>query len=413
MKTLPSSPRKNRRQRAAVVVQVAISLSMMLGFAALTIDLGYVYVARTEMQDAVDAAALAGASGVLEGEAEVLARVLEYAAYHKVAGDTVNSSEVTTTIGTWEGGRQTFTPADGSEPVTPNAVRVVGRKTNMGLFFANLFGISSIDIPQDGIAISSSGECAGIWGIDGITGSGNITTDSYDSTDGAYGVGNRNANGDICSCRDLAINGAVDVYGDAIYGDGYDFTTNGNSYNVYGIVDSGECDYTPPAFDINEVMINNDNNLIGLTDDGNSPFQGMTSKLFLTGTDNLTLAPGTYYFQSVMITGQATLTITGPTKIYVLGNANFSGDGITNATQDPADLEIYVAGNTVTLSGTAGFYGTVIAPDADLNLTGITDYYGTAYVSNLNMTGTMNLHIDEEIVRNLFGIDPTAPILVR
>jgi len=49
------------RQRGAVAVVTAISLVMLLGFAALAIDIGNLLVARNELQNAADAAALAGA----------------------------------------------------------------------------------------------------------------------------------------------------------------------------------------------------------------------------------------------------------------------------------------------------------------------------------------------------------------
>lgn len=54
--------RNRNRRRGVVVVQVAVLLSVLLGFVALTVDLGQVHVVRTELQRTADAAALAGAS---------------------------------------------------------------------------------------------------------------------------------------------------------------------------------------------------------------------------------------------------------------------------------------------------------------------------------------------------------------
>jgi hypothetical protein len=50
------------RRRAIVAVQVAILLVVILGFAALTVDVGTLYNVRAELQRSADAAALAGAS---------------------------------------------------------------------------------------------------------------------------------------------------------------------------------------------------------------------------------------------------------------------------------------------------------------------------------------------------------------
>ena len=50
-----------QRQRGAVAIMFAISLLVLFGFMALVFDLGRTYVVRTELQNAADAAALAGA----------------------------------------------------------------------------------------------------------------------------------------------------------------------------------------------------------------------------------------------------------------------------------------------------------------------------------------------------------------
>ena len=79
------SPRQTTRRRGAVIHFVALSLTMMVAFAALTLDLGKLYVGKAELQRAADAAALAAAqdlmlplsddpSQVAFGSADALAR---------------------------------------------------------------------------------------------------------------------------------------------------------------------------------------------------------------------------------------------------------------------------------------------------------------------------------------------------
>jgi hypothetical protein len=58
----PCLERRSAEQRATVVVLAAISMVLIIGIAALAIDLGQLYVVRAELQRAADAAALAGAS---------------------------------------------------------------------------------------------------------------------------------------------------------------------------------------------------------------------------------------------------------------------------------------------------------------------------------------------------------------
>lgn len=50
-----------RRQRGAVAILVGLSIFVLIGFLGLVMDLGRLYIAKTELQNAADAAALSGA----------------------------------------------------------------------------------------------------------------------------------------------------------------------------------------------------------------------------------------------------------------------------------------------------------------------------------------------------------------
>jgi Flp pilus assembly protein TadG len=56
--------RLDRRRRGAVAVTAAISLPFMIGFAALTIDMGFIYNMEAELQAAVDGGSIAGATAL-------------------------------------------------------------------------------------------------------------------------------------------------------------------------------------------------------------------------------------------------------------------------------------------------------------------------------------------------------------
>ena len=64
---------KRRNESGQALILFALGLAVLLGMAALTIDVGLAYVARRDMQNAADAAALAGADAILEGQSSVLA----------------------------------------------------------------------------------------------------------------------------------------------------------------------------------------------------------------------------------------------------------------------------------------------------------------------------------------------------
>src|SRR5436305_12853182 len=64
-------PRTHRRvRRGAVAPLVALLLIPLLGMVAFSLDVGYMIVVRTELQNAADAAAMAGAQQLMQPYAE-------------------------------------------------------------------------------------------------------------------------------------------------------------------------------------------------------------------------------------------------------------------------------------------------------------------------------------------------------
>ena len=57
--------RKRRRPGSAVISFTAVLMAVLLGMVAFAVDIGYIAVARAELQNGADAAALAGASRLL------------------------------------------------------------------------------------------------------------------------------------------------------------------------------------------------------------------------------------------------------------------------------------------------------------------------------------------------------------
>ncbi len=402
-----------RRRLGGVAPLVAISLVMLLGFVVLAVDGGYIYVSRAQMQRAVDASALAGASALPQGEGLATAHALDAAARNAVGGTPVSAQEATVIIGNWVGTERAFYPASEDDEKWPNAVRVIGARPDVPLFFARIMGESTTDVVKDATALTGGAHCLGVWGLEGVTGQGTIVTDSYDAGRGPYGPENINQKGDVCSCRDIDLGGDVIINGDVMWGEGYSLSISGTSYVISGDRREQRCGEFVPPFDMEGAELNNDNATIGLTDAGRSPFKKNSLDLTILEDDNLTLDGGRYYFTSVTMIGQATLTIAGPTEIYVSGSAKFTGGGVTNLSEDPADLLIYSTGRTMDLSGTAGFYGAVIAPTTDIDLLGTGDFYGTILGQTITVVGTALIHVDERLVFSLFDIEVDAPILVE
>ncbi len=133
-----------------VLVMVAASLTALMGFAALGIDLAYLMEAQTELAATADATALAGASGLNasvqeQGKKQAATdRAITYAGLNKVLGQPfdLNKQKQPLHFGRWDPATKTF--KEGSVP--SNAVHVSLQLTNTSnpsmptLFFAPVIG---------------------------------------------------------------------------------------------------------------------------------------------------------------------------------------------------------------------------------------------------------------------------------
>jgi hypothetical protein len=398
---------------------VVVSTSVLLGFVALAVDSGYLYLAVTESQRTADAAALSGAARLYNGDVSEPDQQLALdVAYDVVAENPVARQEVSADAiveaGHWEGITRTFMTDVPGRTIQPNALHVVAPRMNIDLFFAPVLGYKQSDVSRDAIAAVSSGRCAGIWGIEGIEGNGNIGTDSYLSSEGPYGSARIYPNGDLCSCQDIRLSGNVEINGDAMYGVGYEFRQDGGSGFVWGVVDDMVCGMIATDADFDYAMFNHNNESIGLTAAGKDPFPKSDNwDLKLTSDDSITLTGGTYYFGSASLAGQSQIVVTGPSAIYVTGYADFTGGGIVNATGDPANLVLHSSAPSLAIKGGSGFYGAVSAPYTDVVLTGTPEYFGTVLGRTVTISGNTWIHVDEKLIHDLFDMESTAPVLVK
>ena len=151
--------------RGATAVMVAMMLTVLLAMAAAAIDIGHALVARNELQNVSDAAALAGTralgiiyegmtnaeqqSYVLTGgdQAIVEAAVQATANANSAAGVaiTINASDIA--IGIWNPATRTHTPTVNQ----PKAVRVLSRRDAsangaISTFFGSVIGMTNVSV---------------------------------------------------------------------------------------------------------------------------------------------------------------------------------------------------------------------------------------------------------------------------
>ena len=156
-------------ERGAVLILVAGTMAVLLGFAALAVDVGFLMNARTEAQRTVDAMALAAASAFIDDmpNAESLAasRALDYAAKNQVQGVTA-SFVPATDMQIWLDEKKVR--------VTANFLRERGNP--MPTFFAKLLGINDVNVRTIATAEASRADMIGCltpWAV------GDMWEDTY------------------------------------------------------------------------------------------------------------------------------------------------------------------------------------------------------------------------------------------
>jgi len=82
--------------RGSVTIMVALAMVALFAFAFIAIDGALLMATRTQLHSAADAAALAGASGLLEGsEAEATARAIRFAGYNGALEQNMSAVTIT------------------------------------------------------------------------------------------------------------------------------------------------------------------------------------------------------------------------------------------------------------------------------------------------------------------------------
>lgn len=146
-------------QRGAVAIFFAASVMMLIGMAAIAVDLSYLYSLRGKLQNAADAAVLAAVDDISDTDV-ARATALSYAAKNMPVaehGTVLVSADVVT--GNWDADTRTFTPSGSST----NAIRVVTRRAEAngnaaGLFFARVLGFDDVDLQATAIAGTQVGD---------------------------------------------------------------------------------------------------------------------------------------------------------------------------------------------------------------------------------------------------------------
>ena len=166
-----------RNERGAVLVMVAVSMVVLLGFAALAVDVGFLLNARTATQRTADAMALAAASAFIDdmenAEALAASRAAEYAVNNPVFGVTADFVPATD-MQIWLDEKKVR--------VTANFLRERGNP--MPTYFAKVLGFNDMDVNAIAAAEAQRADMIGCltpWAV------GDMWEDTIDPPEGDPG----------------------------------------------------------------------------------------------------------------------------------------------------------------------------------------------------------------------------------
>ena len=134
--------RRTRREEGQVIVIMVLFLTVLCGFAGMTIDIGRIYVAQRQLQEAVDAAALAAAQD-LPTTATANSDVTAYSAYAGQKNAHTASMVAATPIASYKCLSSTGLPCpSGSGQCACNAIQVKESAT-VNTTFLRVLGLTS------------------------------------------------------------------------------------------------------------------------------------------------------------------------------------------------------------------------------------------------------------------------------
>ena len=396
------------------LVYVAVALAVLVAFVALGVDMGRMFLGKSELEAAADASARASVWAVPTLDfTDAQDRAISVAAANTADGTSVALDRaLDIEFGIWRRGTRTFEVLTGDARAAANAVRTTSRRLNsrgnaMQLDFAPAIGRNRAEIQASAIAMIRGGwryrgSGMGIVGIDAMTLNGTTTTDSYNATVGAYTPATANDGGSIASNGDITLVGTVHINGDVRPGSGTDDSLSVNSNST---VDGWRAPLDeelvyPPATTPAAGEYNN----APLTTAG---YLDRENDFVLTGKATATIPAGVFLVRDLDLRANQQIQTTGAVKIYVTGSVDMTGSVSVN-TGLPANLEIIVIGSgSVRLGGGSQLYAQIYAPLSEVTVHGTSSefgLFGAVIGKTLNVLGNSAIHYDESLGYRPVGI---------
>jgi uncharacterized membrane protein len=323
--------RLKRRPPGQTFLLVSIALVMLLGVAALAVDIGDLWTTRRLMQSAADAGAVAGASEVaIGGSSTAIAAAAKDAASHNGFADG----------GTRPGTSNTITvavhnpPTSGPYAANSGAVEVDVSQTQP-TYFMKVLGMQTVPVSTTAVAVTlSSGSC--VYSLDKLA-SGATTVGGTATVNSACGLYDNSTSG---SALTVSGGGTITAPLVGVVG-GTSINGGGSTPPSTGIVQFGDplAYIAAPSFTPSSCSSFHTQNISG-------PYSPQTfcGGIHINGGNSVTFSPGLYVIDGGGIT--------------IDGGASVSGTGVT----------FYLTGNNGNGNSAANYSGVTINSTATVNL---------------------------------------------
>jgi Putative Flp pilus-assembly TadE/G-like len=411
-------------ERGSVAITVALSLTLLLAFAALVVDVGLNWAARTSAQTAADSAALAGASRLLEaGPAAALTTVGDFLSSNGVdpppTGWATDGLESNGEVVCWT--MPVGPPGPGAAcPAGSNALQVITPPITVQYAFAPILGRSSNSIKAT--AAAGAGPAAPNNCVLCLL-EPNLASALAVTSDGGVDV----------SGGGIVVNSTHPTEAAVLSGGG---DVSANQIRVIGGVDDdpGGGQFSPPPQPGGPPVADPLADLL-TPDELATPLPCCSGPQLIVSDTSLTHG----VFDSISVSGDATLTLgpgvyvlTDPPGLSITGNGRVVGNGVTiylacsgypaPCAGPGAPLSLALNGHYDASPPTSGEYaGLTIfsdrgntAPMVVANNTGL-DLDGALYAASapLTVTSSPGLRVDGLLVVGTLLLDGDGPVDVN
>ena len=149
---------KTRNRAGVTLVLMVFLFVVIIGMTAFAVDLGIMYLDRVQIQNAVDAGAIAANLQLKQNEGDVEGAVQMAESFiqaHRVGmNQTIPGNAIVVEAGTWDEDTKGFAVSSES----PDSIRVRGTQANENYFFARVFGRDDFDIVGSAVATGGGGK---------------------------------------------------------------------------------------------------------------------------------------------------------------------------------------------------------------------------------------------------------------